>query len=161
MKRVAKTEITWEIYGSLGEMEEKDKELMQMARNACDNAYAPYSEFFVGAAVRLSDGRVEIGSNQENAAYPSGLCAERVALFGISARLGDVEVETIAVAARRSAPDSFVPVTPCGSCRQVMAEYEFRQEKPIRIIMEREDEEMLVSSSVADLLPLGFSKKSL
>ena len=123
------------VYDDIGEMEGEDQELIQQAMKACGLAYAPYSNFFVGAAVLLENGEVVLGANQENAAYPSGLCAERVTLFATSSCHPGKAVKKIAVAARWEGKDTVVPAPPCGSCRQVMLEYENKQENPIEILM--------------------------
>ena len=133
----------------------EDQALLQAAYEACQSAYSPYSKFNVGSAVRLEDGTVIRGSNQENAAYPSGLCAERVAFFTAGAQHAGTRIIAAAVVT-----DSSMPVedfSPCGGCRQVMLESEERQDESIRFLMQTGGEShVLVSDSVAQFLPLSF-----
>jgi cytidine deaminase len=130
------------------------------ARRITGQAYAPYSGFHVGAAVLLGNGLIVSGNNQENSAYPSGLCAERVALFYANANYPDSEVKTIAISAAKNGVLVNEPVKPCGSCRQALAETEVRFGTPIRIILDGQDS-ILVLNGVESLLPLSFSKKAL
>jgi len=136
------------------ELPEKYKLLYDSASNAAMDAYAPYSGFQVGAAVLLDDGTIVCGNNQENAAYPSGLCAERVALFYAGAQYPDIPVKAIAIAAF-SEGQQVAHVSPCGSCRQVLLETENRFRKPIRVIL-CGTEEVGIIESAASLLPVGF-----
>ena len=115
----------------------------------------------VGAALLLEDNSIHIGNNQENAAYPSGLCAERTALFGFSALHPDKRIIAMAVTARKYAEIEFVGATPCGGCRQVMAEYENRQQSPISVLLQVGPTTFYRCASVRDLLPLQFSQSSL
>ena len=154
-----KIEIT--VYENDAELTKEDLSILNAAREATQRAYAPYSNFFVGAAVQLKNGEVVLGSNQENAAYPSGLCAERVAVFAASTQYPNEIIETIALAAIPKDADEFIPISPCGACRQVMLEYEGKQEQPIRMIMEGENKSVYIIHSIADLLPLKFSETSL
>jgi cytidine deaminase len=139
------------------ELSLEDKELVACSREMTHQAYAPYSEFFVGAAVLLENGEVIKGSNQENAAYPSGLCAERVAIFSASALYPGVKVRKIAISARSLDH----PVTPCGACRQVLLEYEFKQQEPIRVLLSGETGKIFSIDKVQDLLPLSFTPDEL
>ena len=133
-----------------------DSELLDAARGAALRAYAPYSHFRVGAAVRLANGVVVEGNNQENIAYPSGLCAERTALFAASAAHPGVPVEALAVIA--IAPDGqYAAALPCGACRQVLSEYESLHHKPIRTIAYCSEQCVRLFDSVADLLPFAFN----
>ncbi|PLX09754.1 MAG: cytidine deaminase [Marinilabiliales bacterium] len=143
------------------ELNADDKHLMELAINAAKNAYAPYSNFRVGAAVLLDDGTIVSGNNQENAAYPSGLCAERVALFYANSNYPDNSVECITIVVIDS-DDKIIPhlVSPCGSCRQVISETEMRYEKRIRILLVSEDI-IMEFNSIQDLLPLSFNQKDL
>jgi len=152
---------TIDLFDSMDELPAEVKELMQAAIEARDNAYAPYSKFNVGAAILLDNNEVITGSNQENAAYPSGLCAERTAIFSASVQFPNEIIETIAIAAKPKEAIDFIAISPCGSCRQVMSEYENKQEKSIRVIMEGESKSIYILSSIADLLPLKFTKESL
>lgn len=143
-------------YASVEELPLSDRELMQRAVEAAQGAYAPYSGFHVGAALRLADGTVETGSNQENAAYPSGLCAERTALFSASSRRPELrDYETLAIVGVDSSGRQ-CEASPCGACRQVMAEYEQHQRHPMRVLCYVSKTCIRVFGSVADLLPFGF-----
>lgn len=137
-------------------MRAEDAQLLAEARRATGDAYAPYSGFKVGAAVLLENGEVITGNNQENAAYPSGLCAERVALFAASARFPGVPVIALAITARTDDYEISEPISPCGACRQVMAEYESLHKKPIRIIMAGESGKIMVLENVSGVLPFRF-----
>lgn len=147
-------------YENFGELSEKDQLILSEARKATQNAYAPYSGFHVGAAVLLENGEIVTGNNQENSAFPSGLCAERVALFYANASHPGIAVKTIAISAAKNGVLVNEPVKPCGSCRQVMAETEVRFNQPIRIILDGQDS-ILLLNGVESLLPLSFSKKDL
>jgi len=137
---------------------EENKELLLKAKEASQKAYAKYSKFNVGAAVLLEDGTHIIGSNQENAAYPSGLCAERVALFAAHANFPDVPFKTIAIYAN-TGNDSDSQLSPCGSCRQVMQEYEDKQKSDIKVILMDQNEMIREFNNCSDLLPLAFNWK--
>ncbi len=143
-----------EEYASLDELTDGDKYLIKMATDALATAYAPYSQFQVGAALLLEDGATVSGSNQENAAYPSGLCAERVAFFSAASQHPNKSITAVAITTSFSLQN---PIAPCGACRQVMAEYELKQNKPIRIILAHPGEKVYVINSVRELLPLYFS----
>ncbi len=133
------------------------REAVAMTRNA----YAPYSEFSVGAAILLENGEVVRGSNQENGAYPSGLCAERVAAFAASAGFPGVPMKKIAVCAGSDLLNTDEPVSPCGACRQVLLEYETLQQSNIKILLVKENGRILVLDRVEDLLPLSFTGSKL
>jgi len=137
-----------------------DQLLLAEARRITALAYAPYSGFHVGAAVLLANGMIITGNNQENAAYPSGLCAERVALFYANANYPDSEVKAIAISAAKNGVLVKETVKPCGSCRQALAETEVRYETPIRVILDGHDA-IFVLQGVESLLPLSFSKRAL
>jgi cytidine deaminase len=147
-------------FENIGELPENDQLLLQEARRITSMAYAPYSGFHVGAAVLLANGMIITGNNQENSAYPSGLCAERVALFYANANYPDSEVKAIAISAAKNGGLVNEPVKPCGSCRQALAETEVRFETSIRILLDGQDS-ILVLNGVESLLPLSFSKKAL
>ena len=136
-----------------------DAELLRQAHEATGNAYVPYSKFHVGAAVRLADGVVVKGSNIENAAYPSGLCAERVALFSAQAQFPGVAVEALAITACSEIKDVTEPVAPCGACRQVMVETEQRSGSPMRIICQGNTGKVFVFEGVETLMPFIFLTK--
>jgi cytidine deaminase len=147
-------------YQNIHELAENEQNLLVEARKITKSAYAPYSGFHVGAAVLLNNGKIITGNNQENSAYPSGLCAERVALFYANANFPDSEVVTIAVSAAKNSVLVNEAVKPCGACRQALAETEVRFGKPIRIILDGQDS-ILLLNGVESLLPLSFSKKDL
>ena len=147
-------------YSSPEELNDTDRLLLQEARRMTGQTYSPYSGFKVGAAVRLQGGIIITGSNQENAAYPSGLCAERVALFYANANYPGVPVEAIAISALNHHGQLPELVTPCGACRQVMEETEVLFDKPIRIILDG-DGIIRILEGMASLLPLSFSNRFL
>jgi cytidine deaminase len=151
----------FEVYTSENDLNSEENSLLQKAHSAMKNAYAPYSNFLVGAAILLENSEVVIGNNQENAAYPSGLCAERVAIFHASATHPDVTIKAIAVCCKSNGSVLETPVPPCGACRQAIAEYETKQDKHIRIIMQGEKGKVYVSESIGSLLPLMFNRKYL
>lgn len=136
-----------------------DAELLRQAHEATGNAYVPYSKFHVGAAVRLANGVVVKASNIENAAYPSGLCAERVALFSAQAQFPGVAVEALAITACSEIKDVTEPVAPCGACRQVMVETEQRSGSPMRIICQGNTGKVFVFEGVETLMPFIFLTK--
>lgn len=142
-------------FGRVEELPQADQELVRMSIAATDNAYAKYSEFRVGAALRLKDGTTLIGANQENASYPAGLCAERAAIFAAQSQYPDQPIVTIAIAARNVKGLLAKPVTPCGICRQVMLEIEQRYQTPIRILLYG-TQGIYVINGVETLLPLSF-----
>ena len=139
----------------LDELSPQDQELVQAAIKATNNAYANYSRFYVGAALRLENGKIVIGANQENAAFPSGLCAERTAVFAAQANYPDSPIETLAIAGRNEKGVLPDPITPCGACRQVILEIEDRYKKPIKILLYG-TQKIYCVRSVKDLLPLSF-----
>ncbi|WP_210487420.1 cytidine deaminase [Rufibacter aurantiacus] len=153
--------ITYEVVSSLEELTPQERKVLLLAQKATDNAYAPYSNYLVGAALLLSDGSLHQGTNQENAAYPSGLCAERTLLFGVGSNYPDKTIEMMAVTVRRRNESHFLKACSCGACRQVMAEYQNRQNAPIRLIMQGEDGKVIRLKSVEDLLPFMFTKDQL
>ncbi len=142
----------------LTELSEKEQLLVTKAREVSKNAYAPYSKFKVGASVLLENGEVISGSNQENIAYPSGLCAERVALFAAGAQYPGVRALTMAIVAEGDLLPDGAALSPCGGCRQVMCESEMRQDSAIRIILVDKNDIATVFFSASDLLPLTFGK---
>ncbi|WP_294454102.1 cytidine deaminase [uncultured Bacteroides sp.] len=142
------------------ELSDSDKRLIEAAKEATKRSYAPYSRFNVGAAVLLDDGTIVTGANQENAAYPSGLCAERTALFHAGSQYPDKAVTTLAIAASNSEGFTELPVTPCGACRQVLLETEMRYKRPIRVLMCGTTFTYEILGTKA-LLPLSFTDKSM
>ena len=148
--------VKYQEFDSVESLEHDDRELMRRAVEAAGGAYAPYSGFHVGAALRLKDGTVVVGSNQENMAYPSGLCAERTALFAASAQRPDCrDYEALAIVGR-NAEGKLCEASPCGACRQVLSEYEHLQGHPLRVICYLEGGRVRMFGSVADLLPFSF-----
>ena len=145
---------------TLEEMEPSMRELVEKAKAMTQNAYCPYSHFHVGAAARLADGQIVAGSNQENAAYPSGLCAERTTLFAANANNPNTPVEALAIACYTQGHYTKDAASPCGACRQVMLETEHRFGKPMQVILYGEDM-CYVFDSAADLLPLNFVAENL
>ncbi len=145
---------------SYEEMSESDRSLIDQAKEATNRSYAPYSLFRVGAAALLNNGVTVTGNNQENAAYPSGLCAERTTLFYASAQYPDIPVNTLAIAARNKADFIEQPIPPCGACRQVMLETEKRSNTPLRIILYGK-KEIYVIMGIRNLLPLSFEAESM
>ncbi|TXI83701.1 MAG: cytidine deaminase [Crocinitomicaceae bacterium] len=135
---------------------EREQTLVSNAYLACENAYAPYSKFHVGAVLLLEDGTEVVGNNQENIAYPSGLCAERVALFYAGANFPGTRIETLVVVATGDLIQPNDCVSPCGSCRQVIAESEFRQKAPMKIILVSQTGRTFVFERGTDLLVFAF-----
>ena len=147
-------------YETLSELREVDRQLILKAREASENAYAPYSNFLVGAAVLLANGEIIKGNNQENADFTDGLCAERVALFYAHATYPNIAVEALAVTAKNINGLIAGPAQPCGSCRQVLVETEARFKKPIRLILDGA-EKIMVLNGADNLLPFAFKPGSL
>lgn len=148
-------------FDSLKELPAEIQELMQEAITIRKNAYAPYSNFRVGAALLLENNKVVCGSNQENAAYPSGLCAERVAIFYAGANYPGVKINKMAITAASDTNPTTEPIPPCGACRQSIAEYEIKQEAPIEIFFMGEIGPVYKSDSIKNLLPFMFDKSAL
>jgi cytidine deaminase len=142
-------------YSSTEELDEQYRDLIKSAYEACSTSYAPFSKFCAGAAALLENGKIIRGSNQENEAYPSGLCAERVAVFCANSSYPDIAVVAIAITASVSGTHVKEPVYPCGSCRQSLLQSEKRFRKNIRIFMVGSEKIQMVES-VKDLLPLEF-----
>ncbi len=138
------------------ELSVQEQVLIQKARHACNMAYAPYSDFYVGAALLLGNGVIVTGNNQENVAFPSGLCAERVAIFYAGAQYPNITVKTIAITCKSKSFHVGEPLSPCGACRQAMSEYEILQKSNIRVILIGETGKIRVVDSIADLLPFMF-----
>jgi cytidine deaminase len=149
------------VFDSMQELPSDVNELMQKAIEIRKNAYAPYSKFNVGAAILLDNGEIALGSNQENAAYPSGLCAERVAIFHAGAIYPQAKIVKMAITAGSTKSATTKPIPPCGACRQAIFEYEFRQDVPIEIYFMGETGEIYKSNSIQNLLPLTFDKNFL
>ena len=141
---------------SYDELPDADRAVVDVARCATAGSYSVYSGFSVGAAVRLGNGKVVSGSNQENAAYPSGMCAERTTLFWANSNYPSEPVEVMAIAARNAQGELEMPVTPCGACRQVMLEMESRHHRPIRTLLYGTDGIIIIEGGISELLPLTF-----
>jgi len=157
MKKIElKTQIT--IFDSIDELPAVVKGLMNKAIESKQNAYAPYSKFKVGAAMLLEDGTIITGNNQENAAYPSGMCAERVAIWKVSSEFPHKKILKLAISASSSSQILKEPVAPCGACRQTLSEYEIKQKDKIEVYFMGEVGEIIKTDSVLDLLPIAFDK---
>lgn len=150
--------ISLEKYDNEIELTPIEQTLLKEARKATYKSYAPYSKFHVGVAVLLDDGQIITANNQENAAFPSGSCAEQSAIFWIGANYPECKIKSIAVIARPGSGDEFRGVPPCGACRQAMLEYENRQKQSIRLLMLGSDNQILIADSIGDLLPLKFNE---
>ena len=147
--------IKYEEFASAAEMSPDDQKLVALALEAQKGSYSPYSHFQVGAALKLADGTIVKGANQENAAYPSGLCAERTALFWAGANYPDVPLDTLAIAGSDHGVLCESPASPCGSCRQVMAEYQKKHGRPLKVILVG-SKRIRKFHKVDDLLPFIF-----
>lgn len=150
----------YQLFAHWNQLAEPDQKLVEHAVLAMGKAYAPYSKFKVGASVLLATGEIICGSNQENIAFPSGLCAERVALNYVGANHPEIEIDTLCIVAQGGLMPDDQLLSPCGACRQVMLESENRQKPPIRVIMVNQDQRTMIVLSVADLLPFGFGKQA-
>lgn len=153
------TELT--VFESVKELPESIQKLMHKAQEARERAYAPYSRFRVGAALQLANGTIVTGNNQENAAFPSGLCAERVAAFHAGATYPGVGFQTLVLTVRSLTKEVTMPTPPCGACRQSLAEYEVNQKTPITLYFMGETGNVVQANSVKDLLPLIFDSSYL
>ncbi len=154
MDRIEK-KINFEKY-TYEELSENDKECVQQSLKARSNAYAPYSTFSVGASLQMENGEFILGNNQENRAYPSGLCAERVALFHFGANYPNGIIKSLTITANNKAGNYKEMIKPCGSCLQVIAEYELKQKKKIRIILYSDTNQVLIAEGVENFLPMIF-----
>jgi len=160
MKEV-KIESKLTVYESLDELPKAVVTLMEKASEARLQAYAPYSNFLVGAAILLDTGEVVTGNNQENASYPSGLCAERTAIYYAGANFPKAKIVRMALTAGSQTHPTTTPIPPCGACRQAIAEYEVKQNTPIEIYFMGETGKIVKSNSLTNLLPLGFDRSFL
>jgi cytidine deaminase len=152
---------TFEVYDTIDELNEQDAWLLSEAREVTQHAYAPYSHFQVGAIARLDNGEIVAGSNQENASFPVGLCAERVLLASAASLFPKVPIQTIAISYRNENGESNQPISPCGMCRQSLLEYESRVKRPIRVILGGLEGKVYVIDKAAMLLPLSFTAQDL
>lgn len=160
MKEISVTS-SFLVFDTLEELPKDIQNLMNEAVAIRKKAYAPYSQFRVGAALLLDNGKIILGSNQENAAYPSGLCAERVAIFHAGSVYPEAKILKMAITAASDTNQTQAPIPPCGSCRQSIAEYEIKQETPIEIYFMGEIGTIYQSASLKNLLPFMFDKKFL
>jgi len=152
---------TFTVYDSVSELPNAIFSLMEQAIEIRKKAYAPYSSFRVGVALVLDNDKIVLGSNQENAAYPSGLCAERVAIFSAGALYPEAKILKMAISATADHNPTLTPIPPCGACRQSISEYEIKQNQPIEIYFMGEAGNVYKSDSLKNLLPLLFDKKLL
>jgi cytidine deaminase len=148
--------LNYQEYPDISDLTVKDRNLLEMAKTILPKAYAPYSEFLVGAALRTDNDEIIFGANQENASFPLSICAERVALFNKSMNYPDASISAIAVVVKNLNKHINIPGTPCGACRQVMREYEMRQKSPFRVLLLGESGPVFIFDSVKDLLPFSF-----
>ena len=156
---IIQTEV--KVFANRAQMPAKAADLLDIAREAAKHAYAPYSHFKVGAAILLKNGHIISGNNQENAVFPSGLCAERVALYYAASQFPETPIEKIAITAIGNEKNVAAPVPPCGNCRQALLEYEIKFGEPIEVIMAGETGDAYIVKSISELLPLSFSSEFL
>lgn len=159
--REVKIETKLVVYDSLNELPQEIQSLFVEAEAIRQKSYSPYSKFSVGAALLLDNGEIISGSNQENASYPSGLCAERTAIFYAGAKYPDAKIIRMAIVAGSRVKQTTSPIPPCGACRQSISEYEVKQDSPIEIYFMGEVGKVVKSESLANLLPLVFDKSVL
>jgi cytidine deaminase len=152
---------SFEVYDSLEELSEEDAWLLAEAREVTELAYAPYSHFQVGAVAKLANGEIVAGTNQENASFPVGLCAERVLLASASSLYPNVPIEAMAISYQTGNSDSNHPISPCGICRQSLQEYEMRVGQPIRLILGGMEGKIYIIPKASALLPLAFTSEEL
>lgn len=154
-------EFTYEVYNAIEELPEEDAWLLKEAREVTQHAYAPYSHFQVGAVARMANGEIVAGSNQENASFPVGLCAERVLLASVSSLYPKIPISAIAISYNSEQVKSDHPVAPCGICRQSLQEFEGRLKHPIRLILGGMEGRVYVINNAGALLPLAFTSEEL
>jgi cytidine deaminase len=160
MKKV-QFQFDYEVYESAEELSSVDRDLLIKAREVTKKAYAPYSKFHVGAVALLKNGQTVSGTNQENASYPVGICAERVLLASAAMLQAEVPIQTMAVTYHNLQGDSSKPVSPCGMCRQSLSEYQERQKEPMRIILAGMEGKVIILGNASLLLPLSFGGEDL
>lgn len=153
-----KIETILQVFDNVNDLPQNILALMQKAVEAREKAYAPYSKFHVGVAIRLDNNQIITGSNQENASYPSGLCAERTAIYYAGSQYPNAKIQQMAISAGSKNKPTKTPIPPCGACRQAIAEYEIKQKSPIEIYFMGEIGKVAKSKSLANLLPLVFDK---
>lgn len=151
-----KIEFEYDLLVDASGLSVEDQQLLEAAKNATKSAYAPYSNFQVGAAARLSNGNIQIGSNQESASFPVGICAERTLLNSIGSQFPDLSILTMAITYQPIGKESNAPISPCGMCRQSLLDYEQRYGAPIKLILAGMSGEVMVIHSASNLLPFGF-----
>jgi len=156
-----KIEISYQVYDDISELNSQDAWLLNEARDVTDQAYAPYSNFRVGAVAKLVNGKIVAGTNQENASFPAGLCAERVLLASSSMLYPETAIETIAISYHNTNGHSNQPISPCGICRQSLREYEGRFHHSIRLILGGMEGKIFVFEKASSLLPLAFTSEDL
>lgn len=156
-----KLELNIDQYDSLNELSTEDKNLLKQAKKTADSAYAPYSNYCVGAALLLENGEIITANNQENAAYPSGLCAERIAIFYASSQYPNIAVKSLAISAKAKNFNINSPISPCGACRQVISEYERKQKNKIKLILMGESGKIQIIKGIENLLPIMFHAEEL
>jgi cytidine deaminase len=160
MKQITNT-FDYQVYNSQAELAADDRELFEKAKEVIHSSYAPYSHYHVGAAVRLANGIIFTGSNQENISFPAGSCAERVAVFAAASAFPNVALVALAISASADSFDVSDPVSPCGICRQAVVEYELKFNTKIRIILGGQRGEVFIIQGMEKLLPLTFHAKGL
>ena len=151
----------FKVYNAIEELNKEDALLLRKAREITENAYAPYSHFSVGAAARLESGTCVCGTNQENASFPAGICAERVLVSSVSSQYPGATIEAVAISYYNQNGMSERPISPCGICRQTLLEYEERQQQPIRLILGGMKGEVYIIPKASLLMPLSFGGKNL
>lgn len=151
-----KFEFEYALLGDKSQLSKVDQQLLEAAKLATKNAYAPYSHFYVGAAARLSNGEIVIGSNQESSSFPVGICAERTLLNSVGSQFPELTITTIAISYQPEGKASKAPISPCGMCRQSLLDFENRYGTQIKIILSGMEGEIMVIPSAANLLPFGF-----
>ena len=156
-----KYNFSFEVYNSIDQLAQTDAALVTKAREVTANAYAPYSNFNVGAIAQLKNGKTITGTNQENASYPVGICAERVLLSAVGSLFPNIAIDTIAISYDNKNGKSNHPISPCGICRQTLLEYEERVKQPIRLILSGMEGKIYIIKKASQLLPLAFTGKEL
>jgi len=156
-----KFEFNYEVFDDISELRKEDADLLAKARAVTKQAYAPYSNFFVGAMAKLDNGEFVAGTNQENASYPVGICAERVLLGNAATLFPGISIDTIAISYDSKEVASDHPISPCGMCRQALLEYETRTEKPIRLILAGQKGKIYIVKTIKFLLPFAFTPDEL
>lgn len=156
-----KFEFEYEVYNDISELKKEDAALLIKARAVTKHAYAPYSNFFVGAVAELNNGEIVSGTNQENASYPVGICAERVLLGNAATLYPGISIDTMAISYDSKEVKSDHPISPCGMCRQSLLEYETRTKKPIRLILAGQEGKIIIVKTVNFLLPFAFTSGEL